>query len=199
MPRDKDPEHDRRALHPNLVPRPFSLDRDFVQEIRDLVPAEPLDEILADYDTWRNEKPRELGRKVSIELLAWQFASPVRWIETQDLLFTEEAAGGLGVERFVEIGVKSAPTVAGLATNTLKLPEYAHSTVEVLNSERDASVLFANDTDPEPEQEESAEPVAEAAPADGRCRPRPRRCRPRPVVPPRPTTSRSTPPTPPSR
>ena len=75
----------------------------------------------------------------------------MRWIETQDLLFTEEAAGGLGVERFVEIGVKSAPTVAGLATNTLKLPEYAHSTVEVLNAERDAAVLFATDTDPEPE------------------------------------------------
>ena len=56
-----------------------------------------------------------------------------------------------GVERFVEIGVKSAPTVAGLATNTLKLPEYSHSTVEVLNSERDAAVLFATDTDPEPE------------------------------------------------
>ena len=73
---------------------------------------EPLDEILADYDTWRNEKPRELCRKVVIELLAWQFASPVRWIETQDLLFIEEAAGGLGVERFVEIGVKSAPTVS---------------------------------------------------------------------------------------
>ncbi len=78
----------------------------------------------------------------------------MRWIETQDLLFTEEAAGGLGVERFVEIGVKSAPTVAGLATNTLKLPEYAHSTVEVLNAERDAAVLFATDTDPEPELED---------------------------------------------
>ena len=130
---------------PNLVPRPFTLDRDFVQEIRDLVPAEPLDEILADYDAWRSERPHELCRKVVIELLAWQFASPVRWIETQDLLFIEEAAGGLGVERFVEIGVKSAPTVAGLATNTLKLPEYAHSTVEVLNSERDAPVLFATD------------------------------------------------------
>ncbi|MGZ6780634.1 MAG: 3-oxoacyl-ACP synthase, partial [Mycobacterium sp.] len=138
---------------PNLVPRPFSLDRDFIQEVRDLVPAEPLDEILADYDTWRNERPRELLRNVVIELLAWQFASPVRWIETQDLLFTEEAAGGLGVERFVEIGVKSAPTVAGLASNTLKLTEYAHSTVEVLNSERDAAVLFATDTDPEPEAE----------------------------------------------
>ena len=156
------------------MPRPFTLDRDFIQEIRDLVPAEPLDEILADYDTWRNEKPAELCRKVVIELLAWQFASPVRWIETQDLLFIEEAAGGLGVERFVEIGVKSAPTVAGLATNTLKLPEYSHNTTEVLNSERDAAVLFATDTDPEPDHEDvadepapapeaAAEPAAEAA------------------------------------
>src|SRR6185437_16045142 len=151
MPRDRDPEAIIGRYIPDLVPRPFTLDRDFIQEIRDLVPAEPLDEILADYDTWRNERPRELARIVLIELLAWQFASPVRWIETQDLLFIEEAAGGLGVERFVEIGVKSAPTVAGLATNTLKLPEYAHSTVEVLNAERDAAVLFATDTDPEPE------------------------------------------------
>lgn len=166
MPRDKDPELIVGRYIPNLVPRPFTLDRDFIQEIRDLVPAEPLDEILADYDTWRNEKPKELCRKVVIELLAWQFASPVRWIETQDLLFIEEAAGGLGVERFVEIGVKSSPTVAGLAGNTLKLPEYSHSTVEVLNSERDAAVLFATDTDPEPEiAEESESPTAETAPA----------------------------------
>ena len=171
MPRDKDPEVIIGRYIPNLVPRPFTLDRDFIQEIRDLVPAEPLDEILADYDTWRNERPRDLARKVLIELLAWQFASPVRWIETQDLLFIEEAAGGLGVERFVEIGVKTAPTVAGLATNTLKLPEYAHSTIEVLNAERDAAVLFATDTDPEPEDdvvesvETEAAPEAAAAPA----------------------------------
>lgn len=175
MPRDKDPDLIIGRYIPNLVPKPFSLDREFIQEIRDLVPAEPLDEVLADYDTWRNEKPAELCRKVVIELLAWQFASPVRWIETQDLLFIEEAAGGLGVERFVEIGVKSAPTVAGLATNTLKLPEYAHSTVEVLNAERDAAVLFATDEDPEPEDEPVAEdsdagapeggPVPDAAPA----------------------------------
>ncbi|HEX2286110.1 MAG TPA: acyltransferase domain-containing protein, partial [Mycobacterium sp.] len=168
MPRDKDPDLIIGKYIPNLVPKPFSLDREFIQEIRDLVPAEPLDEILADYDTWRNEKPRELCRKIVIELLAWQFASPVRWIETQDLLFIEEAAGGLGVERFVEIGVKSAPTVAGLATNTLKLPEYSHNTTEVLNSERDAAVLFATDTDPEPDHEEDDAPesAAEAAPSE---------------------------------
>ena len=168
MPRDADPELLIGKYIPNLVPRPFTLDRDFIQEIRDLVPAEPLDEILADYDTWRNEKPRELCRKVVIELLAWQFASPVRWIETQDLLFIEEAAGGLGVERFVEIGVKSAPTVAGLATNTLKLPEYSHNTTEVLNTERDAAVLFANDTDPEPDDDDVDDepaPAPEAAAA----------------------------------
>ncbi|WP_125939826.1 fatty acid synthase subunit beta domain-containing protein, partial [Mycolicibacterium grossiae] len=164
MPRDQDPALIVGRYIPNLVPRLFTLDRDFIQEIRDLVPAEPLDEVLADYDTWITEKPRELCRKVVIELLAWQFASPVRWIETQDLLFIEEAAGGLGIERFVEIGVKSAPTVAGLATNTLKLPEYSHSTTEVLNVERDAAVLFATDTDPEPEVDEA--PVAEAAPVE---------------------------------
>ncbi len=163
MPRDKDPDVIIGRYIPNLVPRPFTLDRDFIQEIRDLVPAEPLDGILADYDTWRRERPREMARIVLIELLAWQFASPVRWIETQDLLFTEQAAGGLGVERFVEIGVKSSPTVAGLATNTLKLPGYAHSTVEVLNAERDAAVLFATDTDPEPEPEDIADDSTAAA------------------------------------
>ncbi|MCV7198637.1 type I polyketide synthase [Mycobacterium angelicum] len=172
MPRDQNPDMIIGRYIPNLVPRPFTLDRDFIQEIRDLVPAEPLDPILADYDTWLRERRNEMARTVVIELLAWQFASPVRWIETQDLLFIEQAAGGLGVERFVEIGVKSAPTVAGLATNTLKLPEYAHSTVEVLNAERDAAVLFATDTDPEPEPEEEevsaapeSEVSSEAAPA----------------------------------
>lgn len=185
MPADADPSVLIGRYIPNLVPRLFTLDRDFVQEIRDLVPAEPLDEILADYDTWITQRPRELGRRVVIELLAWQFASPVRWIETQDLLFTEVAAGGLGIERFVEIGVKSAPTVAGLATNTLKLPEYAYSTVQVLNVERDAEVLFATDEDPEEEPEEisaeatppepvAAEPAAaQAAPAAPSAGPRP--------------------------
>ncbi|TPG33229.1 DUF1729 domain-containing protein [Mycobacterium hodleri] len=173
MPVDADPALLIGLYVPNLVPRPFTLDRDFIQEIRDLVPAEPLDEILADYDTWRNERPRELCRKIVVELLAWQFASPVRWIETQDLLFIEEAAGGLGIERFVEIGVKSAPTVAGLATNTLKRPEYSHNTTEVLNSERDAAVLFATDTDPEPDLEEDTAPAPAAESATATAAPAP--------------------------
>ncbi len=52
MPADADARVLVGRYIPNLVPRLFTLDRDFIQEIRDLVPAEPLDEILADYDTW---------------------------------------------------------------------------------------------------------------------------------------------------
>ncbi|PSD33981.1 hypothetical protein C7E16_16670, partial [Acinetobacter radioresistens] len=79
MPRAPDPDLLIGRYIPSLVPRLFTLDRDFIQEIRDLVPAEPLDEILADYDTWLRERPREMARTVLIELLAWQFASPVCW------------------------------------------------------------------------------------------------------------------------
>ena len=69
--------------------------------------------------------------------------------------------------------MKSAPTVAGLATNTLKLPEYSHNTTEVLNSERDAAVLFATDTDPEPDHDDADDEPAPAPRGRGRPQPRP--------------------------
>ncbi|MCP2292041.1 fatty acid synthase [Nocardia amikacinitolerans] len=149
---------------PNLVPRLFSLERDFVQEIADLVPSEPLAAVLADFDSWA-ARPADLCRVVLIELLAWQFASPVRWIETQDLLFTDAENGGLGVERFIEIGLGATPTVANLASQTLKLPSFGTATVEVLNIEREASVVYATDTDPAPVDETPAETTAPAAAA----------------------------------
>ncbi|WP_438359577.1 beta-ketoacyl synthase N-terminal-like domain-containing protein, partial [Corynebacterium stationis] len=98
-----------------------------------------------------SENPVNLGRTLLIELLAWQFASPVRWIETQDLLLsdTTETAGagtpGLGVERFVEIGVGSSPTLANMLGQTLRLPQYAGNPIEVLNVERDRATVFAED------------------------------------------------------
>ncbi|MGW0174635.1 fatty acid synthase subunit beta domain-containing protein [Rhodococcus sp. NPDC003322] len=152
---------------PNLVPKPFNLGRDFIQEIADLVPSDQLNAVLADFDSW-SAKPVELTRVVLAELLAWQFASPVRWIETQDLLFGEEADGGLGIERFVEIGLAATPTVANLASQTLKLPGRVGGPVEVLNIEREAGVVYSTDTDPAPvddEPEAPAAPAAEAAPA----------------------------------
>ena len=169
LPADIDPEILVGNYIPNLVPRLFNLSREFVTEIAGLVPSDPLDAVLAEWESWA-ARPSELTRVILIELLAWQFASPVRWIETQDLLFTPVADGGLGVDRFVEVGVKNAPTLCGLARNTLKLPDYGAANAEVLNVESDAAVLRAEDSAPEPVEDDvveeaPAETAAAAAPA----------------------------------
>ena len=115
---------------PNLVARPFELSREFVESMTEVVDSKYVNEILADFEK-ALENPVKLGRTLLIELLAWQFASPVRWIETQDLLLSEPGAtagagtAGLGVERFVEIGVGSSPTLANMLGQTLRLPQYA--------------------------------------------------------------------------
>ncbi|GAB2669418.1 type I polyketide synthase [Gordonia jinhuaensis] len=147
---------------PNLVAKTFSLERDFVCEIGELVPSEPIEEVLADWENW-SRRPGELARVVLIELLAWQFASPVRWIETQDLMFTPLERGGLGVERFVEVGVASAPTLAGLATNTVRLmPE---ASVSVVNLERDADLVFGRDAGVPDDEIGDAPAAADESPA----------------------------------
>uniref|UniRef100_UPI0028040E62 polyketide synthase n=1 Tax=uncultured Corynebacterium sp. TaxID=159447 RepID=UPI0028040E62 len=147
---------------PNLVARPFALSREFVEAIAEVVDSEPIEEILVDFDG-AMACPARLGRTLLIELLAWQFASPVRWIETQDLIL-----GQLGVERFIEVGVGSAPTLTNMLGQTLRLPQYAGSTdIEVLNYERDRGRVFADDaeTAPEPAAQVAGQPeTAEAEP-----------------------------------
>ncbi|MFW0787361.1 fatty acid synthase subunit beta domain-containing protein [Gordonia sp. CPCC 206044] len=171
LPEHIDPEILVGHYIPNLVPRLFTLDRSFVEEIAELVPSDPLNAVLADWDSWA-ATPGQLVRVVLIELLAWQFASPVRWIETQELLFAGAERSGLGVQRFVEIGLKGAPTLSGLASNTLKLDDYASATTEVANVERDSELILAKDSGPEPEDEideptdtPAAESPAAAAPS----------------------------------
>ncbi|WP_132993765.1 type I polyketide synthase [Gordonia zhaorongruii] len=162
LPADIDPSILVGRYIPNLVPRLFTLDRSFVQEIAELVPSAPLDEVLADWASW-SARPSELTRVILIELLAWQFASPVRWIETQDLLFSTVEQGGIGIDRFVEVGVKSAPTLTGLARNTLRLDGYGSAATEVLNVESDEQLLRGADSAPEPagDEEAEAEPVGD--------------------------------------
>ncbi|MGN0099658.1 MAG: acyltransferase domain-containing protein, partial [Dietzia sp.] len=156
---------------PNLVPRLFSLERDFVQEIADLVPAESLAEVLANWDAWA-ATPTRLGRLLLVELLAWQFASPVRWIETQELLFTPIERGGLGVDQFIEVGVANAPTVANLASKTLDLPTHRGPRAQVINVERDSATLYGTlppsvEVDDDPVDATGTTPAADqAAPTD---------------------------------
>ncbi|GAB3991546.1 fatty acid synthase subunit beta domain-containing protein [Nocardioides marmoraquaticus] len=150
---------------PNLVPRLFSLDKAFVEEVAAYVDSPLLKPALADWDTWSAD-PSRLGRALLIELLAWQFASPVRWIETQDLLFARPEADGLGIEQFVEVGVANAPTIANLAAQTTKLPSYDGEAPRILNSSRDGAVVFATDTPVvDDEEDASVEPVETTAEA----------------------------------
>lgn len=154
---------------PNLVARPFALDDDFLAAILEVVPADRIQSVLDNRADWVG-RDGELCRLILIELLAWQFASPVRWIETQDLLFADPALGGSGIQRFVEVGVGRSPTLANIAASTVKLPEVARTLggpVEVLNVERDAAVVFATDEDPPAADApvEAAEAPAAAAPA----------------------------------
>uniref|UniRef100_L2FF05 Fatty acid synthase subunit alpha n=1 Tax=Colletotrichum fructicola (strain Nara gc5) TaxID=1213859 RepID=L2FF05_COLFN len=60
----------------------------------------------------RPEVEQELAHTLLVELLAYQFASPVRWIETQDVFLAEKTA-----ERVVEIG--PADTLGVMAKRTL--------------------------------------------------------------------------------
>ncbi len=149
---------------PNLVPRLFTLDKEFVEEVASYVHSPLLEPALEDWDTWSAD-PARLGRTLLIELLAWQFASPVRWIETQDLMFGT-LPDGLAIEQFVEVGVANAPTLANLAANTVKLPSYDGIAPSILNSSRDAGVVFATDAPAvdDDDEEEMVEEGEERAP-----------------------------------
>ncbi len=101
----------------------------------------------------------------------------MRWIETQDLLFgdperTYATGAGLGIEQFVEVGVANAPTIANLAAQTTKLASYDGTAPRIVNSSRDAAVVFATDTPVVDDEPPSVEPS------------RPRALRPRPPAPP---------------
>ncbi|MDO4911772.1 MAG: DUF1729 domain-containing protein [Corynebacterium sp.] len=154
---------------PNLVARPFEVTADFVADMLKVAQhpiIEGLHSQLTAHESGQQllDAPsiNKVARTMLVELLAWQFASPVRWIETQDLALTT-----LGIERFVEVGVGSAPTVANMFGQTLRLPQYQAFHPEALNVERDAAVVFATDSVPVPAAEAAVteESVDEAAPA----------------------------------
>jgi fatty acid synthase subunit alpha, fungi type len=101
---------------PNLVAKPSDVTHEYAQNIYDQTSSPKLDKVLKN---WEQDKGASAGNRqnlayiILVELLAYQFASPVRWIQTQDLLFTT-----FNFERLVEIG--PSPTLTGMATRTLK-------------------------------------------------------------------------------
>ncbi|KAG6910835.1 hypothetical protein DXG01_007150 [Tephrocybe rancida] len=101
---------------PNLIAKPFEVSKEYAQIIYDQTSSPRLDKVLKKWDqeNWASDEQRQkLAYIILVELLAYQFASPVRWIETQDRLFTQ-----YHFERFIELG--PSPTLTGMATRTLK-------------------------------------------------------------------------------
>ncbi|KAF4125252.1 hypothetical protein GMORB2_4092 [Geosmithia morbida] len=116
----------------------------------------------------RPEVEQELSHTLLIELLAYQFASPVRWIETQDVFLAEKTA-----ERVVEIG--PADTLGVMAKRTIASKYEAYDAAksvqrQILCYNKDAKEIYY-DVDPIEEEPEptaagsSAAASASAAPA----------------------------------
>ncbi|MDB6504597.1 acyltransferase domain-containing protein, partial [Bifidobacterium pseudocatenulatum] len=146
---------------PNLVAAPFEMTKEFAAKILEVVPSERIQAALDDPQIWDSyaADDQKLGRLLLTELLSWQFASPVRWIETQALLFGSAEQGGLGVEEYVEVGLGNAPTLANLGAKTLRLPQFAGRDVTVYNVGRDEGRVYMTDSDslvPEEDADDSA-------------------------------------------
>ena len=101
----------------------------------------------------RPEVEQELSHALLVELLAYQFASPVRWIETQDVVLAENRT-----ERIVEIG--PADTLGNMARRTLSSKYEAYDAAtsvqrQILCSSKDAKEIYY---DVDVEEEEEPEP-----------------------------------------
>ncbi|KAK3939839.1 fatty acid synthase subunit alpha [Diplogelasinospora grovesii] len=111
----------------------------------------------------RPEIEQELAHTLLVELLAYQFASPVRWIETQDVFLAEKTA-----ERIVEIG--PADTLGVMAKRTLASKYEAYDAAkgvqrQILCYNKDAKEIYY-DVDPVEEPEPAAaEASSSGAPA----------------------------------
>ena len=102
------------------------------------------------------EVEQELAHTLLVELLAYQFASPVRWIETQDVILADQLT-----ERIVEVG--PADTLGGMAKRTLASKYEAYDAAksiqrQILCYNKDVKEIYY-DVDPVVEEE--------AAPASG--------------------------------
>lgn len=107
----------------------------------------------------RPEVEQELSHTLLVELLAYQFASPVRWIETQDVILAER-----NTERIVEVG--PADTLGGMAKRTLASKYEAYDSAlslqrQILCYNKDAKEIYY-DVDPV-EDEPAPAPAAEGS------------------------------------
>ncbi|KAJ2035636.1 fatty acid synthase alpha subunit Lsd1 [Coemansia sp. S3946] len=137
------------ALHlhyvPNLTAVPFEVSREYFSLVHSITESPVAASVLDSWSDAAMENDDDIARLAAtllVELLAYQFASPVQWIDTQDVLF-----GKLGVRRTVEIGV--SPVLSDMAAKTLKNEAFAGNSVDVLHVERERDAIYYTQQRPE--------------------------------------------------
>jgi fatty acid synthase subunit beta len=177
---DMIPEKFEQYYIPNLVAKPFNLSRAFAEDVQSVADSPVLAKLLPDWEAFVAANKAHACATLIIELLAYQFASPVRWIETVEVMLHQAK-----VRRFCEIGPAPVNTNMFKAA-LLKNPKYAplHGQVECLSYALDENKIYYKLKDqgpsatqvvkdilaasaPEEEEEVAADapaPVAAAAP-----------------------------------
>ncbi|KAJ2826836.1 fatty acid synthase alpha subunit Lsd1, partial [Coemansia furcata] len=123
---------------PNLTAVPFEVSQEYFSLVHSITESPVAASVL---DSWSEsaldnaEDVARLAMTLLIELLAYQLAAPVQWIDTQDVLFDK-----LDVRRMVEIGV--SPVLSDMATKTLKSEAFASKHVDVLHVKRDRDAVY---------------------------------------------------------
>jgi len=126
---------------PNVTAKYFRIDLDYVELSAKATGSSTLFELAKRMQQQDNGiGSATIARTLLIELLAHQFAMPVLWIDTQDLLFRS------GMKRVIEMG--PAPTLVGMAQRTLEMAALAgirNLNPEILWWGRDmATIMYAN-------------------------------------------------------
>ncbi|KAJ2108914.1 fatty acid synthase alpha subunit Lsd1, partial [Coemansia sp. RSA 922] len=150
---------------PNLTATPFEVSREYFENVHEMTGSARIARVLKTWDDAALAEPAEVQRlshTLLIELLSYQFASPVRWIETQDQLFKV-----YGIERFIEFG--PSPTLCGMAQRTLKFKyeayddAIAHRRSTLCYSKNEKELYYTHEAEVESAPKPADAPVAAAA------------------------------------
>ncbi|KAJ2229527.1 fatty acid synthase alpha subunit Lsd1, partial [Coemansia sp. RSA 485] len=150
-----------RKYIPNLTATPFEVSKGYFERVYQITGSSVIRDVLENWSDDEeiaedSDKAAELAAALVIELLAYQFASPVQWINTQDQLFNR-----FGIARLIEIG--AAPVLCGMADKTLRSIYSGDSSVSVLHIDRDVEKVYY--TERTQKIEENTSPVSDDSPA----------------------------------
>ncbi|KAI9502453.1 acyl transferase domain-containing protein [Coemansia spiralis] len=123
---------------PNLTAQPFEISKKYFELVFKMTQSPILQKTLDQWDDAylaSSSKEKHLAAELLTELLAYQLALPVLWVQTQSQLLCEQ-----GVRRIIEIGTSSI--LCGMASKTLKQKPHTKKVVDVLHMEQNRSTVY---------------------------------------------------------